>query len=218
MEKNQDFFRSLLDALPAIVLVVDEDVRIQEYNAAAAALLTEERMTVLKRRAGEMFHCLHSADVPEGCGRGPACEHCVIRGAVTDAFLGNRVTRRRSKIELERNGERAMIYALITASPFQFQGKPLVLLIVEDINEIAELWRIIPICSICKKVRDDEQSWKRIEAYFSDHWDVDFSHGLCPDCYEQEMDKMEREIQAEQAASKSAADSQQASDEGPGRG
>jgi hypothetical protein len=177
-------------------------VRIQEYNAAAAALLTEESMTVLKRRAGEMFHCLHSTDVPEGCGRGPACKTCIIRGAVTEAFKGHHVIRRRSKVELERDGERIMIYALITASPFEFQGRPLVLLVVEDISEIAELWQIIPICSICKKVRDDQKSWKRLETYFSDRWDVDFSHGFCPECYEKEMEKLEREIEAEKAAAK----------------
>lgn len=200
-ESSPGFFKSLVDALPSIVLVVDEDVRIQEYNSAASELLTDEKMTVLKRRAGEVFHCLHATDVPEGCGRGPACENCIIRGAVKDAFRGNRVIRRRSKVELVRDGEKFVIYALITASAFQFQGKSFVLLVVEDISEVAELWRIIPICAICKKVRDDQQSWKLLEAYFSDHWDVDFSHGLCPECFELEMEKMEREIQAERSVS-----------------
>ena len=72
------------------------------------------------------------------------------------------------------------IYALITASPFSFQDRQLVLLVIEDISEIAELYRMIPICSVCGKVRDDKESWMRVEAYFKNNWDVDFSHGLCP--------------------------------------
>jgi hypothetical protein len=200
---SSNFLRSVVDALPSIVLVVDEDVRIQEYNAAAAALLADERMTVIKRRAGDVFHCLHSTDVPEGCGQGLACENCIIRGAVKEAFKGNRITRRRSKVELVRNENTLLIYALVTASPFEFQGRSYVLLVIEDISEVAEIWRIIPICSICKKVRDDKQSWKQVEAYFNDHWDVDFSHGLCPECYEKEVEAMEREIKAEEAASSS---------------
>ncbi len=61
---------------------------------------------------------------------------------------------------------------------------------VEDISEIAELRRLIPICSVCKKVRDDTESWQRLESYFKDHWDVDFTHGLCPDCHKVELTKL----------------------------
>jgi hypothetical protein len=69
--------------------------------------------------------------------------------------------------------------------------------VIEDISEIAELQRMIPICCICKKVRDDKESWFRIETYFKENWDVDFSHGLCPECYKIEMDRLEREIKGQ---------------------
>ena len=108
---------------------------------------------------------------------------------MAEAFRGNRIFRRRTRIELIRDAGTMEIYALITASPFSFQDKPLVLLVIEDISEIAELYRLIPICSVCGKVRD-KQSWMRVEAYFKNNWDVDFSHGLCPDCYKIEMDKL----------------------------
>ena len=82
------------------------------------------------------------------------------------------------------------LYVLVTASPFKYQGRSLALLVIEDISELAELWRMIPICSICGKVRDDQESWMRIESYFKEHWDVDFSHSLCPSCLDAEMHKM----------------------------
>jgi hypothetical protein len=195
-----DIIRAVFDALPSVVFVVDGDVRIQEYNAAAAGLLTADGMTILKRRAGEVLHCLHSNDVPEGCGRGQFCEDCIIRNSVTKAFQGNRVVRLRTKMQLVRDGYKMKIYALVTASPFHFQERPLVLLVIEDISEITELQRIISICSVCRKVRDDEKTWLRVEAYFKNHWDVDFSHGLCPDCYKIELDKLEADIEAEQKA------------------
>jgi hypothetical protein len=72
--------------------------------------------------------------------------------------------------------------------------------VIEDISAIAELQRIISICSVCRKVRDDEKTWLRVEAYFKNHWDVDFSHGLCPDCYKIEMDKLRTDIEVEQMA------------------
>ena len=42
---------------------------------------------------------------------------------------------------------------------------------------------LLPICSYCKKIRDDGNYWKQVERYIEDHADVAFSHGICPDCY-----------------------------------
>jgi ribosomal protein S12 len=91
-----------------------------------------EGMTVLKRRAGEIMHCIHSIEVEEGCGRSPFCKGCIIRDSVTEAFQGNRVFRRRTRIELIRDANRIEIYAQITASPVSFQNRPLVLLVIES--------------------------------------------------------------------------------------
>jgi CRP-like cAMP-binding protein len=40
----------------------------------------------------------------------------------------------------------------------------------------------LPICGSCKKIREDDGSWKQIEDYISDHSETEFSHGLCPEC------------------------------------
>jgi len=42
---------------------------------------------------------------------------------------------------------------------------------------------LLPICSYCKKVRDDRNYWRQVESYLSEHSEVEFSHGICPDCY-----------------------------------
>jgi hypothetical protein len=198
---GQDILRSVFDAIPSLIFVVDDDVRIQEYNAAAAELLLLKQPAVLKRRGGEVMNCLHAADVPEGCGRAPACNDCVIRNSVAEALKGNRIVRRRKKLEMLRDGHKVEIYALITASPFYYDKRPLALLVIEDISEIAELQRLIPICSICKRVRDDKESWFRLESYFKEHWDVDFSHGYCPECFKKEMAKAKKDHKIRQKIS-----------------
>ncbi|RME49425.1 MAG: response regulator [Caldilineae bacterium] len=48
--------------------------------------------------------------------------------------------------------------------------------------EVKQLSGLLPICSSCKKIRDDEGYWHQVEVYIRDHTDADFSHGLCPDC------------------------------------
>lgn len=43
---------------------------------------------------------------------------------------------------------------------------------------------ILPICSGCKKIRDDEGDWKPVEAYIQSRTNAEFTHGICPDCME----------------------------------
>lgn len=52
----------------------------------------------------------------------------------------------------------------------------------EALNEIKTLKGIIPICSYCHNIRDDEGAWSKIDAYISKHSDAEFSHGICPKC------------------------------------
>lgn len=48
--------------------------------------------------------------------------------------------------------------------------------------ELNVLKGLVPICSECKKIRDDEGFWKRVESYFEQRSQIVFSHGMCPDC------------------------------------
>lgn len=48
--------------------------------------------------------------------------------------------------------------------------------------EVKTLRGLIPICSSCKKIRDDRGIWNQIEIYIRDHSEAEFSHGICPEC------------------------------------
>jgi PAS domain S-box-containing protein len=54
--------------------------------------------------------------------------------------------------------------------------------------EVKTLRAILPICSYCKKIRDDENYWQSVEAYISRHTNATFSHGICPACFEREVE------------------------------
>jgi PAS domain S-box-containing protein len=53
--------------------------------------------------------------------------------------------------------------------------------------EVRTLRAILPICSYCRRVRDDENYWHNVEAYISEHTSTRFSHGICPSCFEREV-------------------------------
>ena len=50
------------------------------------------------------------------------------------------------------------------------------------LQDVRTLSGLLPICSSCKKIRDDKGYWNILEQYISEHSDAEFSHGLCPDC------------------------------------
>jgi phosphoserine phosphatase RsbU/P len=51
-------------------------------------------------------------------------------------------------------------------------------------RQVRQLEELLPICSYCKKIRDDQNYWQQIEGYISERTGSDFSHSVCPDCYQ----------------------------------
>jgi sigma-B regulation protein RsbU (phosphoserine phosphatase) len=49
---------------------------------------------------------------------------------------------------------------------------------------VKQLGGLLPICSYCKKIRDDQNYWQQVEAYVGKHSEAKFSHSICPQCYE----------------------------------
>jgi DNA-binding response OmpR family regulator len=60
----------------------------------------------------------------------------------------------------------------------------------QALSKVKQLQGMLPICSYCKKIRNDQNYWQRVEGYISDHTDVEFSHGICPDCHLRVVDEI----------------------------
>jgi DNA-binding response OmpR family regulator len=60
---------------------------------------------------------------------------------------------------------------------------------VEELKEalinVKQLSGLLPICSYCKKIRDDQNYWTQVESYVGKHSEAKFSHSICPECYEE---------------------------------
>jgi len=54
----------------------------------------------------------------------------------------------------------------------------------EALVRVKQLQGLVPICSYCKKIRNDKNFWQQVEAYVSEHSEAKFSHGICPECFE----------------------------------
>ena len=52
----------------------------------------------------------------------------------------------------------------------------------QALADVKTLSGLLPICSYCKKIRDDGNFWHNVESYMTEHSEITFSHGMCPDC------------------------------------
>jgi PAS domain S-box-containing protein len=64
----------------------------------------------------------------------------------------------------------------------EHEREALILQLQSAIEHIRTLKGIVPICSSCKKIRDDKGFWEQVDAYVTRHTEAQFSHGICPDC------------------------------------
>jgi hypothetical protein len=182
---QRQYLRTIFDTIPLPTFVVDEDVRIQDYNAAAGLLLGPEPELALHTRGGDAMHCIHAE--AKGCGQSEPCKACVIRNSVKAAISGKVTHREIHKAELLSGGETVMIDLLVSTAPLPDAAAPRVLLLLEDISELLTLRGLLPICCQCKKVRDDKEYWHSIDSYLHTHMNMKLTHGLCPTCFDEQI-------------------------------
>lgn len=60
------------------------------------------------------------------------------------------------------------------------------------LSRVKQLHGLLPICSYCKHVRSDDNYWQQVEHYVAQHSDLQFSHGICPGCYDKVMATLDK--------------------------
>jgi hypothetical protein len=177
---GSEFHRSILDAMPFPVLVLEESYRIIDTNNAAHQVIGMSAEEARAHRPGEVLRCIHASETTLGCGGTPFCKSCPIRKAVGKAFQGESPQRQVVKLLISGVDQMLESQYLMTVSSLNFENLPLVLIILEDVREISH--QILPICSSCKQVRSDENYWQSVESFLSTRLEVRCTHSLCPEC------------------------------------
>lgn len=57
------------------------------------------------------------------------------------------------------------------------------------LKQVKQLRGLLPICMYCKRIRKDEDYWQQVETYVSENSEAEFSHGICPECYEKLLEE-----------------------------
>lgn len=140
---------------------------LQNEQLPAGSLIINRRPTFYQQNRAEIFIALSSALA------------LLIAFVVVFLYKSRRKLQRSYRAQME-----------IDASLRESQSS-----LRQALNEIKALRGILPICSSCKKIRDDKGYWQQIEQYISEHSEAQFSHGVCPECakklYPRFADRME---------------------------
>lgn len=86
---------------------------------------------------------------------------------------------------------RALVYA-IERKQLANEREKLVKELQTALGHIKTLAGLVPICSYCKKIRDDSGYWSSVEMFLSQNSDATFSHGVCPECYSDVLRSMKK--------------------------
>ena len=183
--------RKIIDAIRQSILLIDPQYRIVDVNRAAWVSMQMSYDQIIGRAC---FRVSHGASKP--------CWHqglvCPVRTALENG--------RQISVIHRHHREGRDIFEEIVASPI-FDAAGRVEYVVEELRDVTDLIHlkeireylekeirtlhgILPICSSCKKIRNDQGYWQQVEDYFQQHSQTEFSHGYCPECAERVMQEI----------------------------
>lgn len=186
VDSERDKFAKAFHASPqAVIMSRFEDGRVLEVNPGFARIFGYGQDEVRGRTSTELGIWSSSAD------RDQVMDHIRRDGRVDNLA----VTWHR------RDG--GPVHGLYSGAVVDLDGTPCLISVVTDITaqlreqrererllaerekalaEVRVLSGLLPICSSCKKIRDDKGYWNQIETYIHEHSGAEFTHGMCPDC------------------------------------
>jgi PAS domain S-box-containing protein len=175
----------ILEAIRQPILVIDRDYRIIAANSAACGKFSSSPNDIIGKYCFQTTHQLQR----------PCWQNGEIQCPAKTAFELRRQT---SIIHRHSNADKTVFEEIVASPIFDDHGE--MLFVVEELRDITALINakeindylreeietlrgILPICSSCKKIRDDKGYWEQVDIYIHDRTGVDFSHSICPACF-----------------------------------
>jgi len=183
---------STFDMISVPLMHVDINHKVIAANPAACRFLGKSRDEII---GGYCYNWSHDQDKP--CWKVDGKE-CPVKSAIEHK-------KQIKAIHSHKDNGRTFIEQITATPVYDNDGKLLHVLeewqdlthIIQEkdvFNHIREelhiLRKLIPICSSCKKVRDDNGFWQQVEQYITEHSDASFTHGCCPDCVSKIMENI----------------------------
>ena len=179
---------TLIETMPDGLLVLDDKNRVLDLNPAMKNLLGGTEEDRIGKPAEEVLAAwpefLEALKAPsEGAleiSRSLGEDRLFFDLRITSLFLS------RSRL---LTGRFVAVRDITKRKRLEGEKEALIEELKHASTQVSTLQGLLPICSACKKIRDDKGAWQSMEAYLGDRSQVEFTHGLCPECLERYVEK-----------------------------
>ncbi len=185
LRESEDRYRDLVEFSQYLICTHDLKGQILSINQGAAKLLGYDKSFILGKNLRDFL-------APEVRGEfgtylSTIQEQDVAKGLmlIQTATGEKRFWEYNNTLRMEGIAEpivRGMAHDITEARQAEEEKEKLILELQNTIRKVKTLSGMLPICASCKKIRDDKGYWNQIESYIRDHSEVEFSHGICPEC------------------------------------
>ena len=182
LRESEERLKKIMNGIHAGILVVDSKTHvIVDVNPCATELIGASREKIVG-------HVCHKFVCPVEKGKCPVTdlkqgmdnsERILINAQGESIPILKTVTR------INLDGSEYLVESFLDISDrkqSEEEREKLIKELQDALSKIKTLSGLLPICSACKKIRDDKGYWNQIEAFIRDHSEAEFSHSICPEC------------------------------------
>lgn len=190
-------YEELYDFAPVGYFTFDTHGVIQEVNLAGADLLGIEKSLLINKSFVSYIADPEDIDIfyahCKEIVRTQTQHACEIRlkRKNSPAFYALLHCRAVNTLDDKTGHVRAALIDITARKQLEEEREKLILDWQEALSKVKTLTGLLPICSWCKKVHNDDGYWQQVEGYISEHADVLFSHGICPECHKKASEDYE---------------------------
>ena len=138
--ETEEELSSIYTHTPVLMLLLDKERRVRKANAFATQFAGTPAEDMIGERGGEALRCIHHLDDPKGCGFGPFCRECSVKGVVKNTFAnGEGYHRVEATLPFIQHGEQQQLTFLVSTSLLHKKEEDLCLVAFEDVTDYKQL-------------------------------------------------------------------------------
>jgi len=175
LRRSAEHYRALFENNPVETIIVDPEGRVSAYNLARKQV--GDRLPKIGDVMYQDYASKHKIDMHR------ELMECIKTG-VSKEYSELKYKDKHLYIKMAPFDNGAIIVSrdMTTWKLAEAAREKLISELETALAKVKKLSGMLPICSSCKKIRDDKGYWNQIEEYIRAHSEADFSHGICPEC------------------------------------
>jgi PAS domain S-box-containing protein len=181
LKQSENRYRSIVGVIPDLIIKLDRDGVYLDIISQSDELLFMPREKVLGQKMADI---LPEAVVASGMEALRKClDEQVLQVVEYELQVpaGKKYFESRS-VPLNENSAYALVRDVTDQKRAEIEKEKLIEELQNALGQVKTLSGLLPICSACKKIRDDQGYWSQIEAYIGSRSEAEFSHSICPEC------------------------------------